>query len=50
MRGRFPFATLMSLVAAVLLAVSGEVLWAVAFLAIGLFFGALTWKSGRSAR
>jgi hypothetical protein len=46
-RGRFPFATLMSLVAAVLLAVYGEVLWAVVFLALGLFFGALTWRSAR---
>jgi hypothetical protein len=46
-RGRFPFATLMSLVAAALLAFSGELLWAGVFLAMGLVFGAVTWRSAR---
>jgi hypothetical protein len=46
-RGRFPFATLMSLVAAVLLFVAGEVLWGVVFLAIGAVFGVVTLRSAR---
>jgi hypothetical protein len=46
-RGRFPFATLMSVVAAVLLFVAGEVLWGVVFLVIGAFFGAVTLRSVR---
>ena len=47
MRGRFPFATLMSLVAAVLLFVAGEVLWGVVFLAIAAAFGIVTLRSAR---
>jgi hypothetical protein len=46
-RGRFPFATLAALVAAALLAFSGELLWAGLFLAMGLIFGVVTWRSAR---
>jgi hypothetical protein len=46
-RGRFPFATLMALVAAAFLALSGELVWAGVFLAIALVFGAVTWRSAR---
>ncbi len=47
MRGRFPFATLMAVVAGVLLIVSGETLWAVVFFAIAAVFGAITLRSAR---
>jgi hypothetical protein len=46
-RGRFPFATLAALVGAVLLAISGELLLAGIFLAMGLVLGAVTWRSAR---
>jgi Zn-dependent membrane protease YugP len=46
-RGRFPFATLMSIVAGVLLVVAGEVLWGVVFFAIALVFGVVTLRSAR---
>jgi hypothetical protein len=46
-RGRFPFATLMAVVAGVLLLVSGETLWAVVFFAIAAVFGAITLRSVR---
>jgi hypothetical protein len=46
-RGRFPFATLMSIVAAALLFVAGEVLWGVVFLVIAAFFGMVTLRSAR---
>jgi hypothetical protein len=46
-RGRFPFATLMAVVAGVLLLVSGETLWAVVFFAIAALFGAITLRSAR---
>jgi hypothetical protein len=45
--GRFPFATLMAIVAGVLLIVSGELLWAVLFFAIAAIFGAVTLRSAR---
>ena len=47
MRGRFPFATLMSVVGGVLLLVSGEPLWAIVFFAIAAVFGAMTFRSTR---
>ena len=47
MRGRFPFATLMAVVAGVLLLVSGEPLWAVIFFVIAAVFGAITLRSVR---
>jgi hypothetical protein len=46
-RGRFPFATLMAVVAGVLLIVSGEALWALVFFAIAAVFGAITLRSAR---
>jgi hypothetical protein len=46
-RGRFPFATLMAVVAGVLLLVSGETLWAVVFFVIAAVFGAITLRSVR---
>ena len=47
MSGRFPFTALMALVAAVVLAIAGELLWAGVLLAIGLVFGAMTLRSAR---
>ena len=47
MRGRFPFATLMAVVAGVLLIVSGEGMWALVFFAIAAVFGAVTLRSAR---
>ena len=47
MRGRFPFATLMAVVAGVLLIVSGETLWAIVVFAIAAVFGAMTLRSAR---
>ena len=47
MSGRFPFATLMALVGAVLLLMSGEELWAIVFFAIAAVFGAMTLRSAR---
>ena len=47
MRGRFPFATLMAVVAGVLLLVSGETLWAVVFFVVAAVFGAVTLRSAR---
>jgi hypothetical protein len=46
-RGRFPFATLMAVVAGVLLIVSGETLWALVFFGIAAVFGAITLRSAR---
>jgi hypothetical protein len=46
-RGRFPFATLMAVVAGVLLLVSGEPLWAAIFFVIAALFGAITLRSVR---
>jgi hypothetical protein len=46
-RGRFPFATLMAIVAGVLLIVSGEPLWAVLFFGMAAIFGAMTLRSAR---
>jgi hypothetical protein len=46
-RGRFPFATLMAVVAGVLLLVSGETLWGLVFFAIAAVFGAITLRSVR---
>jgi membrane protein implicated in regulation of membrane protease activity len=45
--GRYPFATLAAIVAGVLMAVSGETLWAVVFFAIAAIFAAVTWRSAR---
>jgi hypothetical protein len=45
--GRFPFATLMAVVAGVVLIVAGEVLWAVVFFAIAAVFAAMTLRSAR---
>ena len=47
MRGRFPFATLMAVVAGVLLVVAGDTMWAIVFFAIAAVFGALTLRSAR---
>ena len=47
MRGRFPFATLMAVVAGVLLVVAGDPMWALVFFAIAAVFGALTLRSAR---
>ena len=47
MRGRFPFATLMAVVAGVLLLVSGEGMWALVFFGIAAVFGAITLRSVR---
>ena len=47
MRGRFPFATLMGVVAGVVLIVAGEVLWAVVFFVIAAAFGIMTLRSAR---
>lgn len=47
MRGRYPFATLMAVVAGVLLIVSGEGMWALVFFAIAAVFGAVTLRSAR---
>lgn len=47
MRGRYPFATLMAVVAGVLLIVSGEGMWALFFFAIAAVFGAVTLRSAR---
>ena len=47
MRGRFPFATLMAVVAGVLLLVAGDTIWAVVFFAIAAVFGAITLRSVR---
>ena len=47
MSGRFPFATLMAVVAGVVLIVAGETLWAVAFFVIAAVLGALTLRSAR---
>jgi hypothetical protein len=46
-RGRFPFATLMAVVAGALLLASGETLWAIVFFAVAAAFGALTLRSVR---
>jgi len=46
-RGRFPFATLMAVVAGVLLLVSGEPVWAVVFFVIAAIFGVMTLRSAR---
>jgi hypothetical protein len=46
-RGRYPFATLAAIIAALLMAVSGEFVWAVAFVALAALFGAVTWRSAR---
>jgi membrane protein implicated in regulation of membrane protease activity len=46
-RGRFPFATLMAVVAGVLLIVAGEWMWALVFFAIAAVFGAVTLRSAR---
>jgi hypothetical protein len=46
-RGRFPFATLMAIVAGVLLLVSGEPLWAIVFFVIAAVFGVMTLRSAR---
>jgi hypothetical protein len=46
-RGRFPFATLMAVVAGVLLIVSGEGMWALVFFAIAAVFGVVTLRSAR---
>ncbi len=47
MSGRFPFATLIGIGAGVFLAVSGEIVWAIVFFAIGAVAGALTLRSTR---
>ncbi len=47
MRGRYPFATLMAVVAGVLLLVAGDGLWALVFFAIAAVFGAITLRSAR---
>ena len=47
MRGRFPFATLMGVLAGVVLIVAGEVLWAVVFFVIAAAFGVMTLRSAR---
>ena len=47
MSGRFPFATLMAVVAGVLLLVSGEPVWAVVFFVIAAIFGVMTLRSAR---
>ena len=47
MSGRFPFATLMAVVAGVVLIVAGEVLWAVVLFAIAAVLGAMTLRSAR---
>ncbi len=46
-RGRYPFATVMAVVAGVLLLVSGEGLWAVVFFAIAVALGVMTLRSAR---
>ena len=46
-KGRFPFATLMAVVAGAVLLVSGEVVWAVVFFAVAAVFGAMTLRSAR---
>ncbi len=46
-RGRFPFATLMAVVAGVVLIVSGEVLWAIVFFVVAAVFAATTLRSAR---
>lgn len=45
--GRFPFATLMAVVAGVVLIVSGEVGWALVFFALAAAFGIMTLRSSR---
>ena len=47
MRGRFPFATLMAVVAGVLLLVAGDTIWALVFFAIAAVLGAVTLRSAR---
>ena len=47
MRGRFPFATLMAVVAGVLLLVAGDTMWAIVFFVIAAVFGAITLRSVR---
>ena len=47
MRGRYPFATLAAIVGGVLMAVSGEFVWAVVFFAVAAVFGAVTLRSAR---
>ena len=47
MRGRYPFATLMAVVAGVLLLVAGDTLWALVFFGIAVVFGAITLRSAR---
>ncbi|MEK6274620.1 MAG: hypothetical protein AABM30_04710 [Actinomycetota bacterium] len=47
LRGRFPFATLMGVVAGVVLIVSGQFLWAIVFFALAAAFGVMTLRSAR---
>ncbi|MBA2569512.1 MAG: hypothetical protein H0V11_09220 [Actinobacteria bacterium] len=47
MRGRFPFATLMAVIAGVVLLIGGDTMWAIVFFVIAALFGALTLRSVR---
>ena len=46
-RSRFPFATLMAIVAGALLLASGEIVWAIVFFVVAAAFGAMTLRSAR---
>jgi hypothetical protein len=46
-RARFPFATLMAIVAGALLLVAGDVTWALVFFGLAAVFGAITLRSAR---